>query len=103
MKALKASEFPELQRVFSGYLHEDFLEVHESAAAALRAFQDDASPLERKRLRIEVLRFLDRIGQIPLKELRALLAALGCRWIPPSRKALVELLVDVVRDAGSTP
>ncbi len=37
-----ASEFPELARVFSGYLHEDFVAQHGSPEAALRAFREDA-------------------------------------------------------------
>jgi hypothetical protein len=44
MKPPDVSDFPELQRVFSGYLHEDFGEVHATPAAALRAFLGDANP-----------------------------------------------------------
>ena len=95
MKSPKASDFPELQRVFTGYLHEDFLEEYGTPAAALHAFQQDADDAERKRFMHDVRRFLDRIAQLDIKEVRALIARLGCRWTPPSRKALVALLVDV--------
>lgn len=95
MKVLKAAEFPELQRVFSGYLHEDFHEEYATPAAALRSFYEDANPDERQRLRSEASRLLDRIDRIPMTGLRALLSALGCRWMPPSRKALVALLAEI--------
>ena len=95
MKALKASEFPELQKVFSGYLHQDFLEEHGTAAAALRAFLEDANPAEHRRFRSETRRFLDRIDGVELSELRALLVSLGSCWVPPSRKALVALLAEL--------
>lgn len=99
MKVPKASEFPELRRVFSGYLHEDSLEEHGTAAAALRAFQDDASPAENRRLQAELRRLLSRIDGIELSELRTLLTTLGCRWSPPSRKAVIALLSEVARTA----
>jgi len=95
VKSPKASDFPELQRVFTGYLHEDFLEEYGTPAAALRAFQQDADAAERKRLVHDARRFLDRIAPLDFKEVRALTARLGCRWTPPSRKALVALLADV--------
>jgi len=99
MKAPKASEFPELRRVFSGYLHEDFLEEHGTAVAALRAFQHDASPAENRRLQAELRRLLSRIDGIELSELRTLLTTLGCRWSPPSRKAVIALLSEVAKTA----
>lgn len=95
MKKLKASEFPELQRVFSGYLHQDFLEEHGTPAAALRAFLDDANATENRRFRTEARRFLERIDGVDLSEVRAFLLALGSCWTPPSRKALTRLMSDV--------
>jgi hypothetical protein len=93
----KASDFPELQRAFTGYLHEDFLEEYETPAAALRAFQDDADQAENRRFRTEARRFLDRTAGLEFNEVRALMARLGCRWTPPSRKALTALLTDAIR------
>jgi hypothetical protein len=92
----KASDFPELQRAFTGYLHEDFLEEYETPAAALRAFQDDADQAENQRFRTEARRFLDRTAGLEFNEVRALMARLGCRWTPPSRKALTALLTDAI-------
>lgn len=94
MKRTHPPDFPELQRVFSGYLHEDFLEEYESAAAALRAFHDDADPSDRQRFRREARRFLASIEKLELKDVRALMARLGCRWFPPSRRAVATLLTE---------
>lgn len=95
MKSPEASDFPELERVFAGYLHEDFLEEYGTPAAALRAFQEDAGDAERERFMDDARRFIDRTSPLDFKDVRALVAQLGCRWTPPSRKALVALLVDV--------
>ena len=92
----KASDFPELRRAFTGYLHEDFLEEYETPAAALRAFQDDADPAEHRRFGTEARRFLDRTASLDFDEVRTLIAGLGCRWTPPSREALMALLTDVI-------
>lgn len=95
MKSPKASDFPALQRVFAGYFHEDFLEEHGTPTAALRAFQEDADHAERERFIHEARRFLYRTAPLDFKDVRKLVAQLGCRWIPPSRKALAALLADV--------
>jgi len=97
MKRLKASDFPALQRVFSGYLHEDFLDEYGSPAAALRAFQQDADAAERLEFRTEAQRFLERTAPVEFKEVRAFAARLGCRWMPPSRTALVSLLAEATK------
>lgn len=94
MKRVKASDFPELRRVFSGYLHEDFLEEYESPAAALGAFLEDANAAERQRFRKEARRLLDISADVDFTAVLAVLARLGCRWTPPSREALVALLSD---------
>ena len=92
MKRVKGADFPELRRVFSGYLHEDFLAEYGSPAAALSTFEQDADASERRRFRKEAGRFLEQTEALDLGELRALLAQLGCRWLAPSRKAVVALL-----------
>jgi len=90
--SVKASDFPELRRVLSGYLHEDFVAEHGTAADALRAFREDADSVERRRFAKEARRFLDRTGALSFDEVRALLQRLGCGWAPPTREALVEAL-----------
>jgi hypothetical protein len=87
-----ASGFPELRRVFSGYLHEDFLAESGSAEAALGRFWEDADPDERRRFQREVARFLARAAALDADATQELLSQLGCRWRPPSLEALTGLL-----------
>jgi hypothetical protein len=94
VKALNPADFPEMQRVFAGYLHEDFLEEYGTPVAALRAFHEDANASERQRFSREIQRFLERTATLDFSEVRALVADLGCRWTPRSRKALVALLTE---------
>lgn len=94
MKTLKPSDFPELQRVFTGYLHEDFLDEYGTPRAALRAFHDDANGSERRRFSAEMRRFLEQTATLDFNELRAVIARLGCHWSPRSRQALVSLLTE---------
>jgi hypothetical protein len=103
MKTLNVSDFPELHRAFSGYLHEDFLEEYETPVAALRAFQDDADAGEVRRFRKEARQFLDRTADLEFRDVRTLIARLGCRWMPPSRKALTAMLADAIAAPGSAP
>ncbi|MEO6237053.1 MAG: contact-dependent growth inhibition system immunity protein [Vicinamibacterales bacterium] len=97
MKPPDVTDFPELQRVFSGYLHQDFSQVHATPDAAVRAFLDDANPSERRRFVREVKRFLDRTSGLDDEALWALVARLGSRWAPPSRQALIAVLVNASR------
>ena len=92
MKQVQASDFPELRKVFTAYLHEDFLEEHASAAAALRAFVEDANENERQRFRADAARFIDATADLELADVRTLLSTLGARWVPASRKALLSAL-----------
>jgi hypothetical protein len=94
VKALNPADFPEMQRVFAGYLHEDFLEEYRTPLAALRAFQEDANAAERRLFSREIRRFLERTATLDFSDVRALLAGLGSRWAPRSRKALVALLTE---------
>src|SRR6185436_7010597 len=89
VKSPRPSDFPELGRVFAGYLHEDFPEEYGTPAAALRAFQDDANPAELRRFSREATRFLERTRGLDLKDVRELMARMGSRWTPPSRRALI--------------
>ena len=86
--------FPELRRAFSGYLHEDVFAEAGTPKAALQKFWADAAPSERRRFQREVARFLARTAALDVDELRHLIHQLGCRWMPPSREALVGLLSD---------
>ena len=94
MTRVPPSAFPELRRVFSGYLHEDFIAEAGTPEAALRAFRADAAPVERRRFEHEVQRFLVQIATLDLDDVRDLVHQLGGRWIPPTREALVALLTE---------
>jgi len=87
-----ASEFPELERVFSGYLHEDFAVQYGTPEAALRAFREDASPAEWRRFQREAKRLITLADDRDFDHVCQLLQQLGSRWIPPSRVALVAVL-----------
>jgi hypothetical protein len=89
---VEASAFPELRRVFSGYLHEDVFAESGTASAALRTFWADADPDERRRFQREAARFLELTAPLGLDDLRDLVHRLGSRWLPPSREALTALL-----------
>lgn len=101
MKRLKVSDFPTLRRVFAGYLHEDFPEVHGAPAAAMRAFREDATPAERRQFGREAKRFLACTAPLDFSEVQGLVARLGCCWTPPSREALVLLLAEAPGSRGT--
>ena len=84
--------FPVLERVFRGYLHEDFAAEYGSPEAAVRAFRDDASPAEWRRFQREAKRFASLVDSRDLEEVRTLVHRLGSRWTPPSRDALISLI-----------
>ena len=85
-------DFPELRRVFSGYLHEDFRAESGTPEAALRRFWGDADPEERRRFRDEARSFLEHTAEWDLDALRGIVHRLGGRWVPPSRQAVVAVL-----------
>ena len=89
MKPLRASDFPELHRVFAGYLHEDFVQEHGTPEAALESSLTDASGAERRRFLAEIRRFLEATEPLPFDEVRILIERLGSRWVPASRDELV--------------
>lgn len=92
MKRVKASDFPALKQVFSGYLHEDFVKEYGSATAALRSFEADADDDEVDRFRAEVQRFLEMTEPLDFAKVRTLLTQLGSRWHPASRKSMATVL-----------
>jgi hypothetical protein len=89
-----ASQFPELERVFSGYLHEDFAAEYGSPEAALRAFRHDASPAEWRRFQGEAKRLAGLAEEHDFDDICRMVQGLGSRWTPPSRHALITLLKD---------
>lgn len=86
------SRFPQLERVFSGYFHEDFAAEYGSPEGALRAFHDDATPAEWRRFRREARELSALAERIGFDEVCAVIRQLGSRWIPASPEALTALL-----------
>jgi hypothetical protein len=87
--------FPELRRVFSGYLHEDVLAEAGTPEAAMRTFWTEADAGERRRFQREATHFLSHIATLSFDEVRDLLEQLGSRWMPPTRESLIALLTGV--------
>lgn len=92
MTRVLPSAFPDLRRVFSGYLHEDFLVEAGTPEAALGEFWADADADERRRFQREVERFVADTAALDLDALRHLIHQLGCRWTPPTRESLIDVL-----------
>lgn len=92
MTGLRASDFPELHRVFAAYLHEDFVVEYGTPESALEAFLADASASERRRFTTEARRFLDATESADFADVQTLIERLGSRWVPPSRAALAAWL-----------
>jgi hypothetical protein len=97
------SEFPQLSRVFSGYLHEDLAAEYGSPDAALAAFRDDASPAEWHRFQREANRLAKLAADGRFEDLCSLVQRLGSRWTPPSREALITLLTRAADMRPSSP
>lgn len=92
MTHLDPLRFPELRRVFEGYLHEDFLLEYGSAAAAIDAFRADASAAEARAFHDEARRFLLQTAGLEFAEVQFLVTRVGSRWTPDSREELVAVL-----------
>ncbi len=92
MTHLDPAHFPELRRVFEGYLHEDFVAEYGSAAAAIDAFRVDANAAEGRAFRDEARRFLSVTSALDFAEVQRLVTRFGSRWIPESREALETVL-----------
>lgn len=93
MTHVDPSHFPELRKVFEGYLHEDFVAEHGSAAAAIEAFRADASVAEAHVFREEARRFLTATRALDFADVQRLLTRIGSRWIPGSREQLEAVLL----------
>jgi|SRR5579872_1063239 len=92
MNYVDPTRFPELRRVFEGYLHEDFIAEYGSAAAAIDAFRADASAVEARAFRDEARQFLALTSGLDFANVQHLVARVGSRWIPGSREELEAVL-----------
>ena len=92
MTHVDPSRFPELKRVFEGYLHEDFVAEYGSAAAAIDAFRNDATAAEARAFGKEARRFLTVTRALDFAEVQHLVTRVGSRWVPGSREELETVL-----------
>ena len=94
---LRGEAYPAVAGFFRGYLHEDFLQVHGSLAAAASAFVQDADPAERQQLIEELEALAASLRDRPLREVRKFVTGdLGSRWEPKSRE--LERLLELLRE-----
>lgn len=92
-----AEAFPHLRAFLGGYLHQDFLLDHPSAADALRAFLAEANAAERQALRDDWRAFRAAIEGASWRDVRDRFAELGGAWLPASRRALLGLFAEFDR------
>lgn len=85
-------QFPALGAFLAGYLHQDFVQEHKTAAGATRAFQREADPAEQRQLAAEAARFAALIEPWSWAEVRSALTELGAAWRPRSRAVLLAVL-----------
>jgi hypothetical protein len=85
-------DFPALREFFRGYLHEDWREEHESLEAAVGQFCRDAGEHQRQEVSRQWQTFRKRTEDLPLNQIRELLArSLGSAWYPASQADLETL------------
>jgi hypothetical protein len=78
---ISAASFPALRRFLRGYLHEDWMADHASAAEAAQQFCQDADREERQQVLREWLAFQKQVKGQPLREVNRLLQEkLGAAW-----------------------
>lgn len=92
-----ADPFPHLRAFLGGYLHQDFLLDHTSAAEALRAFLTEADAAERQALRDDWRAFRTAVEGARWRDVRERFAELGGAWLPASRRALLSLFAEFDR------
>ena len=92
MTHLDPSRFPELQRVFEAYLHEDFVAEYGSAVAAIDAFRADASAAEARAFRDEARTLLVLTRSLDFSRVQHFVTRIGSRCIPESRDELERVL-----------
>lgn len=90
---ISAADYPVFRQFARGYLHEDYLVEHGSAARARQAFVDEASPRERRAFARECGRLDGHLAALPLRDVRRILAeTFGCAWNPRSRHEVSQIL-----------
>jgi hypothetical protein len=89
-----SAAFPHLARFFRGYLHEDFVTEHGSAANALAAFRAELSPADRRALGAECEHLAEALRPMPIAAIRRLLVdEFHSAWNPATRVEVLTLLL----------
>jgi hypothetical protein len=84
--------YPALRAFCRGYLHEDAVEEHGSAAGAVQAFRADASAREQRALEADWRRFASDTAGWPLERVAdQLRRTLGAAWQPATAADLAAL------------
>jgi len=78
----RAADFPALRGFFEGYLHQDFRDEYGSAAGAVQAFREDASPSELAALRKEWKKWHAGLASASMDEIAQAARKLGAAWQP---------------------
>lgn len=91
-RMLSASDVPALARFARGYLHQDVLTEHGSAAGAVRAFCRDSTGPEQAALTSDLARLIATAADWPIPALaRWFRDDLGAAWSPDTLDEVVEL------------
>jgi CdiI immunity protein len=86
---ISATRFPILAEFCAGYLHQDFVQEYGSPEEAVRAFKQDASVAEVRRLKAEWLGLIRALKGQPIEEIRKTFSEqLGASWSPRSYEDL---------------
>jgi hypothetical protein len=87
-----ADDYPQLEALFCGYLHQDYPEEHGDIAGALAAFRRDARAPERRAVKKEWKAFRVATDGETLKAIgEKLTRGLGGAWAPRKRADLAAL------------
>jgi hypothetical protein len=84
-------QFTALAEFARGYLHEDVIAEHGSAAEAASAFCADASADERRALADDLQRLVERAGAWQPRTLARFFNRLGAAWSPETLDEIREL------------
>jgi hypothetical protein len=94
--------WPHLESLCGGYLHQDFTAEHGSALQAARAWLNDGSPVDARKVSSEWRTFLNVThGMDADARARALREVAGGAWAPTS-EAEFEAVSALLLDAGHT-
>lgn len=90
---LSVSSFRQLESLFSGYFHEDYVSEYGTPEGAIRRWREDASTKENQQLDEEAERFLALAESVPFEQVAGFVRReLGSAWRPSDLPRLRKLL-----------